>query len=60
MTESQKMCTINLKNEKTQIKFTNFCCIETKLLQNKPENNYDLGTSKPNTIKAFNGYNSLL
>ena len=54
------MCTTSLKTEENVIKFSNFCCTETKLLQNKSKNNYDLGTSKPNTIKVFNGYSSLL
>ena len=54
------MCTISLKTEENVIRFSNFCCTESKLLQNKSKNNYDLGTSKPSTIKVFNGYSSLL
>ena len=54
------MCTISLKTEEYRIKFSNICCTETKLLQNKSNNNYDLGTSKHNSIKVFNGCSSLL
>ena len=54
------MCTISLKTEENLIKFNNSSCTETKLLQSKSKNNYDLGTSKPNTVKVFNGCSSLL
>ena len=47
------MCTISLKTEEYRIKFSNICCTETKLLQNKSNNNYDLGTSKHNSIILF-------
>ena len=47
------MCTISLKTEEYRIKFSNICCTETKLLQNKSNNNYDLGTSKHNSIKVL-------
>lgn len=45
------MCTIKLRTEENWIKFSNFYCTETKLLQNKSKNNYDLGTAEPKLLK---------